>query len=122
MELGLPGSLAHTCGLGDNAGMARDDSRAQLRRVELMLLLDGARPSGASGWVSAVAPVVTQAAVGGRGGKKAHGATHIRIDVWTINRALPAMSVMVTRLFAEERRAKAGPGHPASHGHGFGVP
>jgi hypothetical protein len=56
--------LAHTRRLGDNAGMAHDDSRAQLLRVELMLLLDGARPSGASGWVSPVAPVVTQAAVG----------------------------------------------------------
>jgi hypothetical protein len=44
--------------------MARDDSRAQLRRVALMLLLDGARPSGTLGWVSPVAPVVTQAAVG----------------------------------------------------------
>ncbi len=29
-----------------------------------MLLLDGARPSGTLGWVSPVAPVVTQAAVG----------------------------------------------------------
>jgi len=29
-----------------------------------MILLDGARPSGALGWVSPVAPVVTQAAVG----------------------------------------------------------
>jgi len=35
-----------------------------LRRVALMLLLDGARPSGTLGWVSPVAPVVTQAAVG----------------------------------------------------------
>jgi len=46
------------------AGMARDDSRAQLRRVTLMLHLDGARPSGTLGWVSPVALVVTQAAVG----------------------------------------------------------
>ena len=29
-----------------------------------MLLLDGARPSRTLGWVSAVAPVVTQAAAG----------------------------------------------------------
>jgi hypothetical protein len=50
--------------LGGNAGMARDDSRARLRRVALTPSLDGARPSGASGWVSPVAPVVTQAAVG----------------------------------------------------------
>jgi hypothetical protein len=44
--------------------MARDDSRAQLQRVALMLTLDGTRPSGALEWVSRVAPVVTQAAVG----------------------------------------------------------
>ena len=59
-----PGSLAHSCRLGDNAGMARDDGRAQLRRVALMSVLDGARPSGTLGWVSPVIPVVTQAAVG----------------------------------------------------------
>jgi hypothetical protein len=44
--------------------MARDDGRAQLQRVALMLTLDGTRPSGALEWVSRVAPVVTQAAVG----------------------------------------------------------
>jgi hypothetical protein len=58
-----PGSLAHARRLGDNAGMARDDSRALLRRVALMHL-DGARPSRTSGWVPFVAPVVTQAAAG----------------------------------------------------------
>ena len=49
--------------LGDNAGMARDDSWAQVRRAAL-LLLDGLRPSGIPEWMSSVAPVVTQAAVG----------------------------------------------------------
>jgi hypothetical protein len=44
--------------------MARDDSRAQVRRMVLLLLLDGTRPSEALEWVSPVAPVVTQAAVG----------------------------------------------------------
>ena len=44
--------------------MAGDDSKAlSLLRLTL-LLLDGARPSGTLGWVSPVAPVVTQAAVG----------------------------------------------------------
>ncbi len=43
--------------------MARDDSRALLRLV-YMSLLDGVRPSRTSGWVSFVAPVVTQAAAG----------------------------------------------------------
>jgi hypothetical protein len=44
--------------------MARDVSWAQARRLYRMILLDGARPSGTLGWVSPVAPVVTQAAVG----------------------------------------------------------
>jgi hypothetical protein len=35
-----------------------------VHRAVLMLLLDGARPSGALEWVSPVAPAVTQAAVG----------------------------------------------------------
>jgi hypothetical protein len=45
--------------------MAGDDSGDRLlRRVVLMSLLEGVRPSGIPGWVSPVAPVVTQAAVG----------------------------------------------------------
>jgi hypothetical protein len=44
--------------------MARDDSWAQMLRVAFLPLLDGARPSGMLEWVSPVAPVVTQAAVG----------------------------------------------------------
>ena len=35
-----------------------------MRRLALMFLLDGTRPSGIPEWVSPVAPVVTQAAVG----------------------------------------------------------
>jgi hypothetical protein len=51
--------------LGDNAGMARDDSGDRLLRpLVFMSLLDGIRPSGIPAWVSPVAPVVTQAAVG----------------------------------------------------------
>jgi hypothetical protein len=49
--------------LGDNGGMASDDSKALLWRAFLPLL-DGGRPAGTRGWVSAVAPVVTQAAAG----------------------------------------------------------
>ena len=60
-----PGSLAHSRRLGDNAGMARDDSGDRLlRRLVFMSLLDGTRPSGTLEWVSPVTPVVTQAAVG----------------------------------------------------------
>src|SRR4249920_681114 len=45
--------------------MARDDSGDRLlRRLALMSILDGARPSGTLEWVSPVIPVVTQAAVG----------------------------------------------------------
>jgi hypothetical protein len=45
--------------------MARDDSGDRLvHRFAWMSLLDGARPSGALEWVSPVAPVVIQAAVG----------------------------------------------------------
>jgi hypothetical protein len=51
--------------LGDNAGMAGDDSGDRLlRRLFFMSVLDGIRPSGLPGWVSPVGPVVTQAAVG----------------------------------------------------------
>ena len=55
--------LARTRRQGDNGGMARDDSKALLWRA-FMPLLDGGRPSGTRGWVSAVAPVVTQVAAG----------------------------------------------------------
>ena len=47
----------------DSPPVDADAIRAALR-VPLTLLLDGARPAGTSGWVSAVAPVVTQTAVG----------------------------------------------------------
>ena len=45
--------------------MARDNSKARLELELVLLALDGIRPSGTLGWVSAAAPVVTQAAVGG---------------------------------------------------------
>ena len=45
--------------------MARDDSGERvLGRLVFMSLLDGLRPSGIPQWLSPVAPVVTQAAVG----------------------------------------------------------
>jgi hypothetical protein len=50
---------------GDNAGMARNDSGDRLLPgLVFMSLLDGIRPLGIFEWVSPVAPVVTQAAVG----------------------------------------------------------
>jgi hypothetical protein len=42
----------------------RGDGMAQMYRLALLRFLDGTRPSGALEWVSPVAPVVTQAAVG----------------------------------------------------------
>jgi hypothetical protein len=56
--------LVRTRRLGDNAGMPREEGRAQAQRLFLMRVLDGVRPSGALEWVSPVAPAVTQAAVG----------------------------------------------------------
>ena len=57
--------MAHSRRLGDNGGMAGDDSGGWLLgRVLLVSRLDGTRPSGIGEWVSPVVPVVTQAAVG----------------------------------------------------------
>jgi hypothetical protein len=72
--------LARTRRLGDNAGMARDDSWAQVLQVALPVL-DGARPSGVLGWVPRVAPVVTQAAVGA--GHWAAGRRRRALAAWT---------------------------------------
>src|ERR1700730_6451563 len=44
--------------------MARDNSKARVQLQLMLLALDGIRPAGTLGWVSAAAPVVTQAAVG----------------------------------------------------------
>ena len=44
--------------------MARDNSKARSRLQLVLLALDGTRPAGTLEWVSAAAPVVTQAAVG----------------------------------------------------------
>jgi hypothetical protein len=44
--------------------MTRDNSKARLELQLALLAMDGIRPSGTLAWVSAAAPVVTQAAVG----------------------------------------------------------
>ena len=65
VQVAVVRSLARTRRRGDNAGMAGDDSGDRLlRRLAFMSVLDGIRPSGIPGWVSPVAPAVTQAAVG----------------------------------------------------------
>lgn len=62
---GVPaGKLAAGRRRGDNAGMTGDDSRFRAHLAVLMIILDGARPAGAMEWVSPVAPVITQVAVG----------------------------------------------------------
>jgi len=61
--------------------MAGDDSADRLlRRLVFMSALDGIRPSGLPGWVSPVAPVVTQAAVGA--GHWAAGRRHRALAAW----------------------------------------
>jgi len=72
--------LARTRRLGDNAGMARDDSWARVLRVAVPIL-DEARPAGMLGWVPRVAPVVTQAAVGA--GHWAAGRRRRALAAWT---------------------------------------
>jgi hypothetical protein len=75
-----PGSLAGTRRLGDNAGMARNDSWAQVLPMALPIL-DGYRPSGVLGWVGPVVPVVTRAAVGA--GHWAAGRRRRALAAWT---------------------------------------
>jgi hypothetical protein len=75
-----PGSLARTHRLGDNAGVARDGSWAQVLRMA-MPILDEARPSGMLGWAPRVTPVVTQAVVGA--GHWAAGRRRRALAAWT---------------------------------------
>src|SRR6202167_6013207 len=68
--------------LGDNDGMASNDATwALVRRLARMVFLDGVRPSGTLGWVSTLAPVVTQAAVGA--GHWASGRRRRALAAWT---------------------------------------
>ena len=66
--------------MGDNAGMAGDDSWAQVLRVALPVL-DGVRPSGVLGWAGPVVPVVTRAA--GGAGHWAAGRRRRALAAWT---------------------------------------
>jgi hypothetical protein len=72
--------LAGTRRLSDNAGMARDDSWAQVLRLALPIL-DGARPSGVPGWAGPVVPVVTRVTVGA--GHWAAGRRRRALAAWT---------------------------------------
>ena len=70
--------------LGDNTVMARNDSGDRLLRRLLLtsFLLDGVRPSGATEWVSALVPAVTQAAVGA--GHWAAGRRRRALAAWAV--------------------------------------
>jgi hypothetical protein len=71
--------------LGDNAGMAREDSWPQalrVLRVAFAPVLDEVRPAGVLEWVPRVAPVVTQAVVGA--GHWAAGRRRRALVAWTI--------------------------------------
>jgi hypothetical protein len=62
--------------------MARDDSGGRsVRRLVFMSALDGTRPAGISEWVSPVAPVVAQAAIGA--GHWAAGRRQRALAAWT---------------------------------------
>ena len=75
-----PGSLARTRRLGDNAGMARDDSWAQVLRVALPIL-DEARPAGVLGWVRPCRPGCDPGRRRGRAlGRRAPAAGPGRVD------------------------------------------
>lgn len=65
----------------NNHGMARDEGMAQVRRLALLRILDGTRPSGALEWVSPVAAAVTQAAIGA--GHWAAGRRRRALAAWT---------------------------------------
>ena len=60
--------------------MARDNTKARLQLQLALLAFDGTRPSGTLEWVSAAAPVVTQAAVGA--GHWAAGRRHRALAAW----------------------------------------
>ena len=60
--------------------MARDTSKAQVQLDLVLLAMDGIRPAGTLAWVSAAAPVVTQAAVGA--GHWAAGRRHRALAAW----------------------------------------
>ena len=77
----MNGHLARTRRVGDNAGMARDDSWPQVLWVAALPILDGARPSGVPGWAGPVVPVVTRATVGA--GHWAAGRRRRALAAWT---------------------------------------
>jgi hypothetical protein len=107
---GSASTLARSRLLGDNAGMARDDSRAQWLWRLYVPVLDGARPSGVLGWVSPVAPVVAQAVVGA--GHWAAGRRQRALAAWAgaVGYGLVAWGLGTEAPTQAEDRRRVGPG------------
>jgi hypothetical protein len=114
--------------LGDNAGMARDESKdlSWLWPV-LTPLLDGARPSGTLGWVSPLAPVVTQAAAGAghwAAGRRQRalaewvGAAGLALVAWGLGTEAPTRAEVEenSQRLQRDLLRKFGPEAPASAG------
>jgi hypothetical protein len=121
--------------LGDNDGMVSDDGKAPWWLRLTLLILDGARPSGPLGWVSPVAPVVTQAAAGAghwAAGRRRRalaewaGAAGFGLVAWGLGTEAPARAEAeenmerfqrdVLRKFGQEAPATAGTETPAAGG------
>jgi hypothetical protein len=107
--------------------MASDDSKARPPlRWALMLLLDGGRPSRALGWVSLVAPVVTQAVAGAghwAGGRRQRalaewaGAAGFGLVAWGLSAEAPTRAEVEANIQQQmDRLRKLGPEAPATAG------
>ena len=113
---------------GDNAGMARNDSGDRLLPgLVFMSLLDGIRPLGILEWVSPVAPVVTQAAVGAghwAAGRRQRAlaawasAAGFGLVAWGLGTEAPTRAEVEQYIEQqrEDRLRKLGPKAPASTG------
>jgi hypothetical protein len=123
-----PGSLARTRRLGDNAGMARDDSKdLSWLRLAFMPLLNGPGPRGRSGWVSPVALVVIQAAAGAghwAAGRRQRalaewaGAAGFGLVAWGLGTEAPTMAEVQETMRRQQRDLlrKLGTEAPATAG------
>ena len=126
-----PGRLARTRRAGDNAGMARDDSWAEVLRAALPVL-DGVRPSGVPGWAALVVPVATRVTVGAghwAAGRRRRalaawaGAAGFGLVAWGLGTEAPTpaearqnMQQNVERLQREGVLREPGPKAPAAAG------
>jgi len=108
--MGVPGHRPDR--LGDNDGMASDDSTALTLLRMYLIVLDGARPSGTLGWVRPVAPVVTQAAAGAghwASGRRRRalaewaGADGFGLVAWGLGAEAPALAEVEKNIRRQQR-------------------